>query len=965
MRSRRVQRLFLRYREHADGAALAAVFDATAPRLLELACHLAPDSAAAEDLVQSTFLAAIRDPHRYDERAPVEAWLYGILWREAQKARRHVSRFVDPADPQDMGVSTERDPAEALAVEELPLVVREALEKLPRHERDVLEPFLLEDLRADEIARKLQRSAGTVRSQIHRALERLRRHLPASLTPMAGVIPIRGLDAVRGEVLTAAGFPTTTAAALVGAGLGSRALLVGLSLTLALGGWVGVRSALAPAKHASKPETAKFESEPVAPVALAASPSSSDRAPVLPAGGTGARIALTVVDSAHGNPAGDVHVEVWPGSMREGEITPPGHEPDQTPVAQGRTDSAGRIDLALPAGQPMRIEVPAWGKMLCDLTSDPAPFPGAVSGIAPLGSDERRAVRMEVFYGRQYSIFGRVSAEEDGRPVGRAAIIAFTEEPENKAKSIFSCGSESAPRRVVTDGDGRFELKLTYLQLAMSKFAVVAEGFGPVLFGRTEAHATPAEPLEIKLARSAILEGRVVADESTLLGDVSVQLSTSSADLLSSANPQSENGWQFGWPLSWQAKCARDGTFRFPQLPPGVKFGVELRRENRALKTTAGEAMEPLTLEPGQTRRVEWKFRTGARVTGVALDRDLDPVPNHEIWLLRTVFDTLINPGPIGMLIGDDSDSVVARTRTDAKGHFVLEGVATGTWWVGIAPDPSSLTKGTDKVVPLAVEFDVPDAVPAVEVTIKPKNTLTIRGKVLSPDGSPVWAAEIVMARGDNDFGPESGVSAQDGSFTVLPVEGGTWKLRARGGGFVESDPVEAQAGQDGVVLKLKIAAGISGEVVCADCGEERLLYVSILGEEISQDQGRPFGHGQSFEFGGLRAGTYHVLAQCEPDRVCFMRDIQVKAGAVVSNVHVELTTGAVLVLRYTGNRDCYNFDLWLGDVTAGSKSVAKGPTRRIIVPPGIVKLRPDAGGSDRVLTVRAGTETEVVLDDN
>jgi collagenase-like PrtC family protease len=48
--------------------------------------------------------------------------------------------------------------------------------------------------------------------------------------------------------------------------------------------------------------------------------------------------------------------------------------------------------------------------------------------------------------------------------------------------------------------------------------------------------------------------------------------------------------------------------------------------------------------------------------------------------------------------------------------------------------------------------------------------------------------------------------------------------------------------------------------------------------------------------------------------------------------------------------------------VTAGSKSVAKGGMRRIIVPPGVVRLRPDAGGTEHVLTVRAGTETEVFV---
>jgi hypothetical protein len=259
----------------------------------------------------------------------------------------------------------------------------------------------------------------------------------------------------------------------------------------------------------------------------------------------------------------------------------------------------------------------------------------------------------------------------------------------------------------------------------------------------------------------------------------------------------------------------------------------------------------------------------------------------------------------------------------------------------------------------------VPNGVPLVAVDIRPRNAIPIRGKVLNPDGSPASAAWIAIARDGSSFGPESGTCGPDGTFAVVPVDAGRWMLCAGRAGVVDSDPVEAQTGQEGVILKLKIAASISGEVVCEGCGADRLLQVSLLGEEISRwAGGRPFERSRGFEFTGRRAGTYHVLAQCEPDRVGLVRDIVVKPGAMVSNVRVELTRGAVLVLRYSGKRQVYNFDLWLADVTTGSNSVENGSTRRIIVPPGVVTLRPRGGGREHILTVRAGSETEVMLDD-
>lgn len=69
---------FLIYRATGDPEALARVFDALAPRLLLVAGPVAPDASAAEDLVQTTFLQAMRDARAYDGETPVGAWLGGI-----------------------------------------------------------------------------------------------------------------------------------------------------------------------------------------------------------------------------------------------------------------------------------------------------------------------------------------------------------------------------------------------------------------------------------------------------------------------------------------------------------------------------------------------------------------------------------------------------------------------------------------------------------------------------------------------------------------------------------------------------------------------------------------------------------------------------------------------------------------------------------------------------------------------
>jgi len=83
---------FVRYRDHGDLPALAAVFDAFAGHLLLVAGHLVRDGALAEDLVQTTFVEAMSSAARYDARRPLLPWLVRILTHHAKKLRRQRGR---------------------------------------------------------------------------------------------------------------------------------------------------------------------------------------------------------------------------------------------------------------------------------------------------------------------------------------------------------------------------------------------------------------------------------------------------------------------------------------------------------------------------------------------------------------------------------------------------------------------------------------------------------------------------------------------------------------------------------------------------------------------------------------------------------------------------------------------------------------------------------------------------------
>jgi len=78
--------LFVRYRR-GDLDALGEVFDRTAPRLLRLAMHLVHSAADAEDLVQATYVQAMRLAATFDAERPLLPWLLALLAGPARTCR--------------------------------------------------------------------------------------------------------------------------------------------------------------------------------------------------------------------------------------------------------------------------------------------------------------------------------------------------------------------------------------------------------------------------------------------------------------------------------------------------------------------------------------------------------------------------------------------------------------------------------------------------------------------------------------------------------------------------------------------------------------------------------------------------------------------------------------------------------------------------------------------------------------
>jgi RNA polymerase sigma factor (sigma-70 family) len=135
------------------------------------------DRDAASDCSQEIFISAWRSRDRFDPaRGSLAGWLMGIARFRVIDAQRKWSSTPTP-------VAETSDPAGHVIVHPETdrvgdrLLVERALETLAPRARQVVELAFYSDLTQTEIADRLGLPLGTVKSDIRRALQRLRPHL--------------------------------------------------------------------------------------------------------------------------------------------------------------------------------------------------------------------------------------------------------------------------------------------------------------------------------------------------------------------------------------------------------------------------------------------------------------------------------------------------------------------------------------------------------------------------------------------------------------------------------------------------------------------------------------------------------------------------------------------------------------------------------------------------------------------
>ena len=161
-----------------EPAAWDALFRRYQLPLYAFACELVRDEQAALDVVQETFIAAVRHIGSLREDGKFGSWLFGIAHQKcAQRWRKRTEVLLDEI-PEAEDESVGR-PDELLIRQEQEAAFMKLLESLPAPHRAVVVLRYVEDFSIEEIARITDTQPGTVKSRLHYAKKSIARLLEA------------------------------------------------------------------------------------------------------------------------------------------------------------------------------------------------------------------------------------------------------------------------------------------------------------------------------------------------------------------------------------------------------------------------------------------------------------------------------------------------------------------------------------------------------------------------------------------------------------------------------------------------------------------------------------------------------------------------------------------------------------------------------------------------------------------
>ena len=357
---------------------------------------------------------------------------------------------------------------------------------------------------------------------------------------------------------------------------------------------------------------------------------------------------------------------------------------------------------------------------------------------------------------------------------------------------------------------------------------------------------------------------------------------------------------------------------------------------------------------------VSQESKSGTILNGQVVDQFDNPVVDVPVVIKRvTIPEELLHifANDRSIVMSEHDEDNDRKTVTDEKGRFEFPSVPPGTILVGVS-QPSYL-EDSHKVSASGVVVRVQNE-ERTKVIVKVHSGLYIRGRVVGPNSEPVTNILVSATPKDGFFGIATSESEMTGCFEIGPLHPGRYLIGTMGIGiavgrevgttavgseYVDTEPIEVDAGDDNVELALSNGGSIVGRVVGGppEVDYDRLSFLSPgvsarsrcggFGRETCPDTG---GY---FSFRGLKPGIYDLHAIWEEKWIGITLGVQVDAGKETKNVIVALKQSANLDICLNGKEGRWLIQIEYEDILFHNfRHQANNPVR-VSVPPGHIRV--------------------------
>lgn len=160
--------------KEGDLDALTPLFEKYHLNLYNFFLHLTRDRESSRDLTQNVFARILKYRSSYDEKQAFKTWIYKLA-RNVHIDHYNKNRYLS-SDFEDVDnfAGNPRDAIDALEDSERREILREALDRLPVEQKEILELSRFQGLKYEEISKITGSSVPAVKVKVHRAIKKLK-----------------------------------------------------------------------------------------------------------------------------------------------------------------------------------------------------------------------------------------------------------------------------------------------------------------------------------------------------------------------------------------------------------------------------------------------------------------------------------------------------------------------------------------------------------------------------------------------------------------------------------------------------------------------------------------------------------------------------------------------------------------------------------------------------------------------